>query len=355
MSGHPLDDPNPAIFVDPVVPEPVAEGDFGFVEPEHKEFPPIIVIAVTNLCDMACIHCAHPVIKKSPGYKGTFMDPALHTKLVEEMARFKDQLWVVRYAADGESMLHPKFVDMVEETKRAGIGPVDLTTNAMALNEEKMRRLLLAPIDVIDVSLDAHTKETYEKIRIRGKFDKVTANLKRLIELRDELGSPTRIMTSIISQKEALDEVEAFKAYWGQYVDEVLVRGLNTDLGIVNVSETYFKDDLVRWPCPQFWKRVTINHDGAIRFCVEDWFNRGVVATLENHTIQEVWQSPVYEKFRKLHLTGQWNEMEMCSRCNDWQHMEWDHGFEKAIAKVMGKKPIRKVMGSRQAAESGSG
>ncbi len=315
-------------------PEPVAAGEYGFVKAEHAEFPPIIIIAITNLCDMACIHCAHPVVKKSPGYRGTFMDPALHTKIVEETARFKDQLWVFRYAADGESLLHPKYLDFVEETKAAGIGPVDLTTNAMSLTETAMRRLLLAPIDVIDVSLDAYSKETYERIRKRGKFDKVTANLRRLIELRDELGSPTRIMTSISRQKEALDEVEAFQEYWGQRVDEVIVRGLNTDLGIVKVSETYFRD-ITRWPCPQFWKRVTINQNGDIRFCVEDWFNRGVVANIRDRSIQEVWTSPVYERFRELHRTGRWNEMKLCKPCLDWQHMQWDHGFEKAINKVL--------------------
>jgi radical SAM protein with 4Fe4S-binding SPASM domain len=276
-------------------------------------------------------------MKRAPGYKATFMDPAIHTRIVEETRHFKDRLWVFRYAADGESILHPQFLDMVEETKNAGIGPVDLTTNAMALSEEKMRRLLLAPIDVIDVSLDAHTKETYEKIRKRGKFDQVTANLKRLIELRDELRSPTKIMTSIIQQKEALGEVEAFKAFWGPYVDEVLVRGLNTDLGIINASETYFDEDLARWPCPQFWKRVTINHKGDIRFCVEDWFNRGLVGNVMEQSIQEIWKSPVYERFRELHDSGRWGEMNLCKPCMDWQHMEWDHGFEKAIEKVMGK------------------
>ncbi len=40
----------------------VAPGRYGFVKPEHAEFPPILIIAVTNVCDMACIHCAHPVI-----------------------------------------------------------------------------------------------------------------------------------------------------------------------------------------------------------------------------------------------------------------------------------------------------
>lgn len=316
--------------------ETVAAGDYGFVKPEHAEFPPIIVVSVTNVCDMACIHCAHPVIKQEPDYRGTFLDPSLHTRIVEEVRKFKDQLWVFRYAADGESLLHPLFLDFVEESKAAGIGPVDLTTNAMSLTEEKMRRLLQAPIDVIDVSLDAYSREAYEKIRIKGRFDEVVGNLKRLIELRDELGSPTKIMTSIIRQKEALDEVEAFKDFWGPRVDEVLVRGLNTDLGIVNVSEVYFRD-VERWPCHQFWKRVTLNHLGEIRFCVEDWYNTGIVAKIGEQSIQEIWKSALYDRFRQLHLSGRWNEMHLCKPCLDWQHMRWDHGFEKAIDKVMNR------------------
>jgi len=339
MAGSKLDDLASPIFGSPEPAEPVAAGRFDFVEPAHEAFPPILIIAVTNLCDMACIHCAHPVVKKSPGYRGTFMDAEIHSKIVEETRRFRDQLYVFRYAADGESLLHPEFLDFVEETKRAGIGPVDLTTNAMSLTEEKMRRLLEAPIDVIDVSLDAATRETYEKIRLRGKFDQVVANLRRLVELRNELGSPTKIMTSIIRQKEALDEIEGFRELWGPYVDEILVRGLNTDLGIVNASETYFDEGLARWPCPQFWKRVTINHRGEIRFCVEDWRNQGVVGNVLDHSIVEIWQGELYAKFRELHATGRWRDMGLCAKCMDWQHMEWDHGFEKAVRKVLAGVP----------------
>jgi radical SAM protein with 4Fe4S-binding SPASM domain len=317
-------------------PETVASGNYGFVKPEHADFPPIVIIAVTNVCDLACIHCAHPVLVRSPGYKGTFMAPEVHSRIVEEVSQFKDRLWVFRYAADGEGMLHPNFLDFVKEAKDAGIGPVNLTTNAMTLTEDKARRLLEAPIDVIDVSLDAFSKEAYEKIRRKGKFEQVTGNLMRLIELRNELRAPTKIMTSIISQKEALDEVDDFVEFWGQHVDEVLVRGLNTDLGVVNASETYFKD-IARWPCPQFWKRMTVNQHGDVRFCVEDWFNEGLVGNIMEQSLQEIWQGPLYQKFRDLHLSGRWGEMKMCQGCQDWQHMEWNHGFEKAINKVMDK------------------
>jgi radical SAM protein with 4Fe4S-binding SPASM domain len=337
MSRQDWVDQRPDIFKAESDPEKIADGNYGFVKPEHEAFPPIIIVAVTNLCNMACIHCAHPIIKKDADYRGTFMKPEIHTRLVEQVKPFRDQLWVFRYAADGESMMHPQFLDFVEETKAAGIGPVDLTTNAMNLTEESMRRLLLAPIDVIDVSLDAYTKETYEKIRLKGKFDQVVANLKRLIEMRDELGSPTKIMTSIIKQKEALEEVEAFEQFWGQYVDEVIIRGLNSDLGIVNVSETYFDDDLNRWPCHQFWKRITLNHDGDVRFCVEDWRNTGLTGNIMDTSIEEMWKGPLYQELRERHMSGRWNDVSMCEKCQDWQHMEWDHGFEKAINRVLGK------------------
>ena len=104
MTGSELDDLESPIFGPPEPPEPVAAGRFDFVEPAHESFPPILIIAVTNLCDMACIHCAHPVVKKSPGYRGTFMDAEIHSKIVEETRRFRDQLYVFRYAADGESI-----------------------------------------------------------------------------------------------------------------------------------------------------------------------------------------------------------------------------------------------------------
>ena len=76
MEPIPLEVLSPGIFRAPSDAEPVADGDYGFVKSEHAKYPPILIIAVTNVCDMACVHCAHPIIKKDPDYKGTFMDPA---------------------------------------------------------------------------------------------------------------------------------------------------------------------------------------------------------------------------------------------------------------------------------------
>jgi radical SAM protein with 4Fe4S-binding SPASM domain len=82
---------------------------------------------------------------------------------------------------------------------------------------------------------------------------------------------------------------------------------------------------------------VTITHEGDIRFCVEDWFNKGVVGNVRDQSIRDIWTSDLYARFRELHLTGRWCDMNLCKPCMDWQHMEWEHGFEKAINRVLNR------------------
>ena len=82
---------------------------------------------------------------------------------------------------------------------------------------------------------------------------------------------------------------------------------------------------------------MTINHNGDFRFCVEDWRNTGLTGNIMDISISEMWKGPLYQQFRERHMSGRWNDMTMCESCQDWQHMEWDHGFEKAINRVLGK------------------
>ena len=59
------------------------------------------------------------MIVKDPGYRATFMTPEIHSLVVEQVRDHRDDLWVFRYAADGESLLNPGFLDMVDEAVSA--------------------------------------------------------------------------------------------------------------------------------------------------------------------------------------------------------------------------------------------
>ena len=65
---------------------------------------------------------------------------------------------------------------------------VSITTNGSKLTAENRKKLLDMKIGLIDISLDANTAETYEKIRINGKFEQVKNNVLSLLTERSRGG-----------------------------------------------------------------------------------------------------------------------------------------------------------------------
>lgn len=86
----------------------------------------------------------------------------------------------------GEALLNPRFLDMVEVLKKRRV-TVILSDNFTLMDEGRAERLLRAGVDVVFVSFDGGTKETYEKLRAGATFEKTLTNIDRFIELRARL------------------------------------------------------------------------------------------------------------------------------------------------------------------------
>lgn len=330
---------------------------YGFPSKAAEDFPPIIVLENTTVCNLKCVHCFHGQgYTEHPAYNAVFMDWDIYRKAIDEIARHS--ISVLRFSPAGEALLHPQFIDQVAYAKAKGVGPVDLTTNGVTLDETAregghripgktvMERLLELGIDVVDISLDAATRERYEAIRVKAKYHRVWSNIHRLLYLREKLKAPTKVMLSIIDQPEAAGEIERFREYWTPLVDRVIVRPYLESLGVTPHKPGTFVDTMIqagvnRWPCPQFWKRVTLTPEGWIRFCVVDWLDKSVLGDLRTTTIEEVWKSAEYTRLRGCHLGGRYGEAHpICGPCTDWMGMRWDWGFELAIRAAMGDSSV---------------
>ena len=292
------------------------------------EFPPILIVNITNVCNLACIHCPHRTIKKRPGYRPQFMSEQVFERIAAEASRNK--ITVMRIACDGEGLLHPKFFELMAIAKKHRVFPINLTTNGLAMGEEASRKIIASGIDVVDVSIDAFSEQTYRSVRVGGDYRKVMENVLRLVELRNELKSPMRIFVSFVKQPANEHEQEAFRMFWEGKVDFVLLRNYCNMVGLVEdgSSRAALPE---RYPCPQFWKRVTINYDGNIRYCVEDWENKTVVANVMDTTIKDVWTGAQYAEYRKKQLAGAYGDMALCGACVDWVASPWNFGYEKII------------------------
>jgi hypothetical protein len=82
-----------------------------------------------------------------------------------------------------------------------------IQTNGQFLTESKALKILGAPLAEIHFSFDGATKETYEKHRVRCDFDRVLSNLKRFVQLRDELKASTRVYLKYTRTNENAHEV----------------------------------------------------------------------------------------------------------------------------------------------------
>ncbi len=269
------------------------------------------------------------MIKKEAGYKPAFMKKELFKKIVDETAG-RDIL-LMRIASDGESLLHPDFFEMMHMAKDAGVAPVNLTTNGMLLTPETSRRLVDCGLDIVDVSIDAHSKDIYEQIR-RAETTTRWCQHPRLVRARNEAGSSMRIFVSIIRQPLNAHQIDDFRAFWEPKVDFVLVRNLCDEVGLVDIKpvESVAVPE-VRWPCPQFWKRITITHSGDVRYCVEDWRNITVIGNVERQSIAEIWQGETYRRLRERQLKGDYQGMALCEECKDWATAPWDSGYDRIV------------------------
>ena len=108
------------------------------------------------------------------------LDFDLFTRVIDEAGPSLGRVDFFNY---GEAFLHKRAVEMCEyiKTKFPHIY-LYTSTNGLALNEEKARRLVHSGIDEVTFSIDGASQDTYVQYRQRGDFAKALANLRAMAD-----------------------------------------------------------------------------------------------------------------------------------------------------------------------------
>jgi MoaA/NifB/PqqE/SkfB family radical SAM enzyme len=303
---------------------------YDFVDRLKAGFPSQILMDITEVCNLACSHCPHPAFVKSAHYAGRHLDPALNDKMVEEVRKHGQGLTqYIRYAANGEPLVHPDGYDMIETAvKHSGVY-VTLTTNGKIMNERRTHRLLDAGVHLIDISIDAFSPETYAKIRVKGDLEVTRGNVLRLIRWVRESQAKTKVVVSFVEQESNRHESEDFEHYWkDQGADYVVMRRLHSCSGaITSLAESRRQEQgsTSRRPCLYPWERIVVNARGDLAFCPSDWVHGSRMADYRQTTIHDTWQGEFYRALRAAHLSGDYARHRFCGNCPDWASTRWPH------------------------------
>jgi MoaA/NifB/PqqE/SkfB family radical SAM enzyme len=138
-----------------------------------------IYIEPTNQCNIACRMCMRNSWDEPSGW----MSSETFDVILENLENISP-MPIVSFGGLGEPLAHPDFIDMVVRIKKLG-GRVEMITNGTLLDERRSRQLVDGGLDMVWVSIDGASPESYADVRLGAALPEVLANLDRLRELRE--------------------------------------------------------------------------------------------------------------------------------------------------------------------------
>lgn len=280
-------------------------------------YPPLLLwVEPTNRCNLRCTMCPNSLTGKHREQGN--MDPALFEKIVSEARGWVDIFYIF---LAGESLLHKQLPDMVRTASAAGIKVV-LHTNGCLVTRERAAALIDAGIHEVSFSFDGMDPAEYEQRRAGANYEKTLDNIKTFLEVKKEKNaSRPKVDIQCIDFEGKADRAARAKfaaLFAGLPVDRINVIPAHTWAG------AFKDDDSLKapaksgeyFPCKFLWCSMAIAWNGDVVACCNDLFGEVRLGSINEQTLQEVWNSHEMQRFRQALGAARFTEYPVCSDCD---------------------------------------
>ncbi len=280
-------------------------------------FPIELGLELAAACNLKCVMCPVPTTSRP----AQLMDPDLARAVIDELAG--ERGFVLLPQGFGETMLHPRWAELVGHAVARGVRPIVMLTNATLLGEANLERVLALDVDVLVVSIDGVTPETYARIRVGGRLEKVEANVLGLLEARGQRRRP-KLVLRIIRMQDTAAEIDTFFDRWRPLLgpeDEIHINEYNDWAGKVDdlSVDGVRPEPPARAPCRMLWRNLSVHADGKVSACCLDSEDELVIGDLtQGDSLAGIWRGERLARLRRIHLEGRFEELPICARCTSW-------------------------------------
>jgi radical SAM protein with 4Fe4S-binding SPASM domain len=290
--------------------------------------PWTMFIEPTNACNFRCTYCptGHTDLLREVGRKNALMSYDLFCKVVDDMAAFPQRLKMVNLYKDGESLLHPRFCDMVRYLRAADVTEkIWVKTNGSVFTPALNRELVTCGLDMIGVSVQhVHAQGFYDIAGVRVDYDEYRAGVLDLYQR--SRGTTTRISAKIADAGLSGEEKAQFIDDYSDRCDFIAIEGLHG----WSTSEAYdFKlgtdqsfdgtPRVEKIACPLVLYMLTVNANGDVSICNDDWAHYHQLGNAATESLLDIWTGARLRDFRMMHLEGRRSENRACANCDYMQ------------------------------------
>lgn len=254
------------------------------------------LIELSNVCNHACIFCAHQKMQRKVG------------KLSKEKAfDILQQAYdlgtrEVGFYATGEPFLISDLADYITEAKRIGYTYVYLTSNGSVATPEKIRAVIDAGLDSIKFSINAPQRKLYEFIHGRDDFDKVVDHLKYLNQYRNESGKNYKIYVTGILTRFTENLQDKYHEVFDDLCDQIVFKYVYNQGGYMPEIQEYlrcFCDTEERRKCNLPFDAISVTQEGYLSIENADYENMLIVADLNKVPLHEGWYGEKMKDMRR--------------------------------------------------------
>lgn len=282
------------------------------------DFPLFLVIEQRYACNLRCIHCVHGYdeLKSRSGYDGV-MDDDLYRRVIDEAAGHGCPSLSLNNI--DEPSLQRNLPERIRYAADHGILDIMINTNALLLIERVIERVLDSGLTRLLVSMDAVTRETYNRIRIGSNFDKVLANVDTFLNMRAKRNLKLPLLrVSMVRLSFNEHEVAAFVEFWRERADYIAIQEFASPEPEWERFQSFFaasRTVLDEFRCPQPWQRIIVQGDGTVLPCCSQFARELALGNVRTDTLHAIWRSERMDRLRELHKRGQYRGDATCAKC----------------------------------------
>lgn len=291
--------------------------------------PFVLFVDPSSACNFRCKFCPNgdaSLIRQTGRWQGQ-MDYALYTKIIDDLREFDRPLKVLRLYKEGEPLLNKRLAEMISYAKKAAISDsIDTTTNGYLLDVERMKPILDAGLDRINISVDGMSdSQFYEFTGVKVEFAAFVDNIAKLYAIRGNCEICIKIAGDFLSE----DDKNRFFEVFGNFADRIFIENIapcwpefdvQDRLG-VSINKGIYDQEIVQVnTCPYIFYSMSVNSDGTVSLCFLDWARKLLIGDVRKQSIKEIWNGRALHQHRLVQLSGKREANAICGQCGQLSH-----------------------------------
>jgi MoaA/NifB/PqqE/SkfB family radical SAM enzyme len=255
-------------------------------------------------------------------------------RIYDEIGEYLYELHLYNW---GEPLLNRSIVEMVEYAREVYTPKIIISSNLSGLSDEWAGKIVRSGADLLNVSIDGTTQESYEKYRVGGNLDQVLNTLKLMAGIKKDSGLQKPLLRwQFIPMKHNEGEIESAREMATELgvdfrVHRVRLNICDFDAKDMQQAMKEHEDWVPQDPkhirmnkkigldniCHFLWDRVVFNYDGSVFPCCKIYTFEDVFENDIGNGFESVWNGHTYMKAREIFTGKRADDNFICQKCVD--------------------------------------